>query len=486
MNAIDPLYPVERAPFVTKDGEADHPIDFQPFVPQPYPEQHLLGRVNYPINPAPEGAPEEPIQEEIEGAPQRPLVIPAKTDAQPSAPPAEQIERSPRKKGISRTRIYLPPVEKPAKSEIDILLVVLGALLMLAALLTTPIVPLSIALLTLGSISMIAGIVNENNEVNVPLRYQWNENNGYCGECCTIAAGLKFGQYFSQYDARAIADTQSPTSKPQVDCQLLLGENDAYTASEMRLNSIEWDTSTQKSTDDFLVWVKEMITQGNPVSIGLYTNEYLFYGDTKPNAGQPDYDHIVSVTKIESKYSDGKYHEDDVIYFSDNALWNPPPGPPQYIFSATFGEIQKSRKQANAKDGPIYSLCNNSSVGNFGIAITGIMDLHKETFPVRVDTNVNYESPEIVDQSNDRPAPMDLDLTVTVSGLEPGVKYILYRYDNEQSVPTSNFNGQPGIEPFPFEIASGSTFVHTQTIKSNEKAIYRAVLAPVNTATTEE
>lgn len=480
MNAIDPsIYPVEGAPLPQEIGEPGYLIDFEPFVPQPYPEQHLLGRVNYPINPAPEGAPELPIEEEIEGAPPRPRPIP-----QPNAPSLDQIEPSTRPN--SRTPIFLPPANQPAKIDDGTLLIVLGALLMLAAILTAAILPLSLSLLALGSISMIAGIVNDNHEVNVPLRYQWNENNGYCGECCTIAAGLKFGQYFSQYDARAIADTQSPTSQPQVDCQLLLGVNDAYTASKMRLNSIEWDTSTQKSTNDFLVWVKEMISQGNPVSIGLYTNEYLFYGDTKPNAGQPDYDHIVSVTKIESKYSDGKYHEDDVIYFSDNALWNPPPGPPQYIFSATFGDIQKSRKQANAKDGPIYSLCNNASVGNFGIAITGIMDTDKETFPVRVDTNVNYESPEIVDQSNDRPAPMDLDLTVTVSGLTPGVKYILYRYDNEESVPTSNFNGNPGVESWPIEISSGSTFVHTQTIKSNEKAIYRAVPAPAKTTNTEE
>ena len=35
---------------------------------------------------------------------------------------------------------------------------------------------------------------------------------------------------------------------------------------------------------------------------------------------------------------------------------------------------------------------------------------------------------------------MPLVLTVNVSGLEDGVPYILYKYDNEDHVPTSQFN----------------------------------------------
>jgi hypothetical protein len=39
---------------------------------------------------------------------------------------------------------------------------------------------------------------------NIPPRLQWEANFGYCGEVSLISAGLYYGQYLSQYDARAI------------------------------------------------------------------------------------------------------------------------------------------------------------------------------------------------------------------------------------------------------------------------------------------
>ena len=41
--------------------------------------------------------------------------------------------------------------------------------------------------------------------VDISPRLQWNENNGYCGEVSLISAGLYYGQYLSQYDARSLA-----------------------------------------------------------------------------------------------------------------------------------------------------------------------------------------------------------------------------------------------------------------------------------------
>jgi hypothetical protein len=82
---------------------------------------------------------------------------------------------------------------------------------------------------------------------------------------------------------------------------------------------------------------------------------------------------------------------------------------------------------------------------------------------VRIDTNFNYESPAIKDGSQAtiilemgtlsftfvfdficqvRPAPMDLVLTATVSGLQNGVHYTMYQYDDETKVPTSKFNAR--------------------------------------------
>jgi len=309
---------------------------------------------------------------------------------------------------------------------------------------------------------------------NIPPRLQWEANFGYCGEVSLISAGLYYGQYLSQYDARAIASHNTPQSRYR--SQLLLGINDHYAASQMHLNSIEWNYAAEKDTDSFLKWVKENVLKGYPVAIGIYMNMYRFYHDKNPRAGS-DYDHIVPVFGIGSTHplTDGRYYTDDIVTFSDNGLWHP--HDPPYFFSYEFGGFQASRKQANARNGAIYSTADNGT--NFGIAITGVKDTDHETVPVRVDTNVNYEIPAIKNGSNERPAPMPLVLTVTVSGLTPGVTYRLYRYNSFESVPDNHFNAHAGqaYQSWTVQIASGDSWVMTQDIASDEIGAYRAVPA---------
>jgi hypothetical protein len=316
--------------------------------------------------------------------------------------------------------------------------------------------------------------VSETYQNNIPARLQWNENAGYCGEVSLISAGLYYGQYLSQYDARAIATQNAPQNKGQ----LLLGKNDTFAASQMHLNAIEWDTESEQNTDAFLVWIKQNVVKGYPVAIGVYTNEYLFYGKTDPDAGDSEYDHIVPVTGIRSSHdlNDPSYFGDDVLYFSDNGLWGNSSNPP-YHFHASFDGFQASRKEANAKNSPVYSLSDNAS--NYGIAITGIIDLNHDTVPVRIDTNFNYEKPDIQNKSSTRPDPMQLILTITVSNLEPGIAYNLYRYDTLASVPHSDFNAHAhdASACLPIQITSGTTYTMTEQIQSDETVIYRAVKA---------
>lgn len=312
---------------------------------------------------------------------------------------------------------------------------------------------------------------------NIPPRLEWNENFGYCGEVSLISAGLYYGQYASQYTVRAIASQNTPQYKAK--SQLLLGVNDLYAAEQMHLSAIGWDTSDEKNTPQFLSWVKKNVLKGYPVAIGVYTNEYLFYGKTNPKAGDPDYDHIVPVIGIGSNHTlqhSDTYYRDDIIYFSDNGLWGKRKNPP-FRFSYPFGIFQANRKQANAKNGSIYSLPNTAR--NYGIAIKGVLDINGDTLPVRVDTNLNYEIPEIENGSNTPPDPMPLLLTITVSNLEPGVLYNLYRYNDFDLVPNSNFNGLAthANQGWQFQIQSGTTYVMTENIQSNEIAVYRAVKA---------
>ena len=315
--------------------------------------------------------------------------------------------------------------------------------------------------------------------VSVPLRFQWNENNGYCGECCIIASGLSLGQYVSQYDARVIADEFRPTSSPQTRTQFLLGVNDVFTAKELRLQSVEWDHKT-KDTSAFLGWVKQMVSKGYTVTIGLYMNYYLFYSTTDANAGDADYDHIVSVTRVDSQYpNDGLYHDEDILYISDNGLWAPVLTGPPYIFSATFKDFQGNRKDANAKTGAVYTVPNDRQIGNYGLAISGVLDDNGDTVPIAVNTNVNYETPEIDPRSNTRPKSMPLTLTGTASGLLPAVSYNLYKYSDETAVPTKQFNDNAvkASKVWKSITSNSGSYSWSESITSSDKVFYRMVRA---------
>lgn len=310
---------------------------------------------------------------------------------------------------------------------------------------------------------------------DIPPRLQWEANFGYCGEVSLISAGLYYGQYVSQYDARAIASKNANQSTEG--SQLLLGVNDAYAAAQMHLTSMSWKNTSTSNTNTFLAWVKENVASGYPVVIGVYYNQRTFEVSNAPNAGDGEYDHIVPVTGVSSKHPLTKpsvYYTDDEITFSDNGLYTPS-GKPTYIYSYPFGSFQATRKEANSTAHPVYSLSRSGS--NYGVAITGIIDRDGQALPVRLATNVNYEKPIMPEGSNTRPAPQDLTLTVTVSGLVPGVSYTLYRYNNFQSVPNAAFNAgaAKAYKKWKINIKSGSSLVMTEKIKSNEIAVYRAV-----------
>ena len=113
---------------------------------------------------------------------------------------------------------------------------------------------------------------------------------------------------------------------------------------------------------------------------------------------------------------------------------------------------------------------------NFGITQSGVLDEDNVTLPVRVDVNANYEKPEIEVQSEVRPPPMALRLTVTVSNLVAGIAYTLYRYADETLVPVKNFNAlhTNAVSSWNFS-GTSFPFVIVQNIMSDEKVFYRAV-----------
>ena len=198
--------------------------------------------------------------------------------------------------------------------------------------------------------------------------------------------------------------------------------------------------------------------RGYAPTITVFMNQYMFYGISDPNAGYPDYDHIVSATSIDSNFDDDVYHDDDIITLDDHGLYGPwPEALRPYYFSYSFVDFMGDRHDANSKTtGFVYTLPAVTEYGNYGITHTGPTDVDKVLLPVRVDTDVNYEKPEIKNRSEERPDAMELTLSITVSGLQSGVAYTLYRYRDETDVPTVDFNAnsEKAVEKVVF-VASG-------------------------------
>jgi len=327
-------------------------------------------------------------------------------------------------------------------------------------------------------------------------RNQWLHNKGYCGEVSCVMAGLKFGQYLSQYDVRDIS-----TGSQQK--HYLVGDNDIETAQRLKLVGEEWPGADchdafDTCTKQLLGWIKKMVRRGHAVTITVYMNQWLFHGNKNLSAGHFDYDHIVSVDSIESQFDDELYHPTDVIVIEDHALWDPRfvcqqlhqtpytgcDWLPPYLMRYYFKDFMGSRERANDPEGNVYTL--PSTTQNYAFAHTGPADDDGVLQRVRVDTNLNYETPEIADLTDIRPPAMPLVITIRVSGLQPGEHYKLYRYNNETLVPSMNFNANASSAVQVFDVQGqnfaakpgsppNSTFLMTQDIMSDEKAIYRCV-----------
>ncbi|MES2040364.1 MAG: C39 family peptidase [Pseudomonadota bacterium] len=326
----------------------------------------------------------------------------------------------------------------------------------------------------------------------IPPRHQWNANYGYCGETAFISAGLYYGQYVSQYTARAAATPG--VNQTDVNSQLLVSVNDLTAAANMHLTAVEWNgQSNAITTNQYLAWIKGYVLAGYPVVMGVYVNQYQPGGNL--SAGFSSYDHIVPVNGIASNHPlvpglNQTYYPDDILQLSDNSGTNnvnypnqftAPPVAAAYLFQYGFDKFQMTRVQANSSTAPPYSLALHTSINNqnSAVAITGVIDLNKETVPVRLATDLNYENPAMSKDSNTPPSAAPLTLTATVYGLTAGVKYNVYQYNSLAAIPNSSFNANAAaasqISTF---TATDSTYVLPPVkIMSNQTAAFRAVPA---------
>jgi hypothetical protein len=309
--------------------------------------------------------------------------------------------------------------------------------------------------------------------IDMAPRLQWNANAGYCGETSFISAGMRYGQYTSQWTARSLASPGVPQWKSS--SQLLLGVNDLSAAKAMRLEATRFNSRDQRSTEQYLRFLR-----GDVVVMGLYNNVTTL-GETPP--GDNEYDHIVPMMGIGSTTSlstgRDRYFPSDSITISDNGLHNVGPTYP-YLYSYRFSDFPKTRQQANLPGGAVYSLRDRPA--NYATAISGIVDVDGVTIPVRLTSDVNGEGEWNVAVGKQPPAPIPMTLTAHVSIPDDDVAYNLYLYDDFAEVPTAGFNAAADRAIQSWQIPEGSGPIWKLTIDSmsDQTRIFRAV--PVTAA----
>lgn len=309
--------------------------------------------------------------------------------------------------------------------------------------------------------------------IDMPPRLQWNANSGYCGETSFISAGMRYGQYTSQWTARSLASPGVPQWKAS--SQLLLGVNDLAAAKAMRLEATRFDSRDQRSTEQYLSWVKGRFLRGQVVVLGVLNNVSTL-GETPP--GDSEYDHIVPMMGIGSVTSlrtgRDRYYASDSITISDNGLHNVGPTYP-YLYSYRFSDFPRSRQAANRPGGPVYSL--RARPANYATSVSGIVDDDNATIPVRLTSDVNGEGVWNVTVGKQPPAPLPITLTAHVSIPDSSVAYNVYLYDDFADVPTAGFNAAAGkaMQSWQIPAGSGRTWKVTIDAMSDQTRVFRAV-----------
>ncbi len=277
-----------------------------------------------------------------------------------------------------------------------------------------------------------------------------------------IMAGMRFGQYTSQWTARRLASAR--TSQTLEASQLLLGvsppDGNAVTAAAgMRLNMVSYNNARPSSTPEFLAWIKQHVVQGASVTLGMLTNMNIRRQDT---SGDPEYDHIVPVIRVSSEQpldgaNGGTYFPTDTLTISDleTPRGNTPDNPAgSTLYTYRFGAVQKTRRQANRGSGPenLYSVLKATGAdgSNYAVAVTGVTDTSPGgpyVIPVAVTSSRKNEGLPTTDPMRNPPRAQSMTLTVTVTIPDSAKAYRLYEYTNFKSVPRGSFNAAAASSP---------------------------------------
>lgn len=321
------------------------------------------------------------------------------------------------------------------------------------------------------------------NVLPIKPRQQWNIEGGFCGSISIQTLLMGHGAWVSEDLVRKA--NIGPNTKcwghhePHNGCEVG-PENYAVTAAGLRLKYDVWNYSQpQPQSKAFKAWIKSHLVKSAwvmwaPMEKGAYPHQP--YGpNSTPGGGA--FDHHEPIIGIGSNHdlSDATVYDDDwILHFSNQDLM------PYY---RSFGSLQD--------DLNLTGNCQNASTAypnreaypcfydkvTYGLAVNGF-DVKVPTLPVHIDVDQQSE-PDVRTGAK----PILMHATVTVSGLEPGRKYVLYRYKGFNSFPVSDFGtGYDRKIPFSFlYVPTGPsntwTYKDPEPFLSNSAMYYFAVPA---------
>ncbi len=191
-------------------------------------------------------------------------------------------------------------------------------------------------------------------------RWGWGpKTKGYCGETSLQAAGLLFGNWFSQQKVRAAARNQ----------EVLIDANAEFAARALWLTHERWDINAvpQPQAARFLKWANAHIAASAPVMLGVFH---------RMPGGDPDYDHVVLAHGVSTSAGvvSALHYFDWYLNTSRTFSTVSPGGPNSDI---------KSRAQCQQTDAPMqpYGYCVPLEYVS-ALAVTGNKDPQSETFRV--------------------------------------------------------------------------------------------------------
>jgi hypothetical protein len=286
-------------------------------------------------------------------------------------------------------------------------------------------------------------------QLDIPPRRQWDNNNGYCGECSIQQAALYYGTYVSQYRVREIID---PTQQQDV----WVPDHSGQVFEALRLKFEDWNSGVPTPQyQNYLVWTKSHLQQGHPVIITVYVQ----------GESDPYYDHIIPATGFVSPDTNA-YHATDTLTFNDcYATTN---------FTRTFGSIYDTR--AMSGNGALYEYCIPRDT-DYGAAVTGIKDDSGTALPVSLKVD-RWNEPNVSQGAT----PVQMNATIQVRSLQTGSVYALLRYNDYHNVPTSNYLSSAYSSATNF-VATNNAHALADRFMSDGTVIYRCVPAFVTPPT---